>query len=41
MELLEVLDYNANLTGQILDKEQIYQLGLYLKEVAIFLINAK
>lgn len=41
MELLEVLDYNGNSTGQILDKEQIHQLGLYHKEVAIFLINDK
>ena len=41
MELLEVLDENGNLTGQVLDKRTIHQLGLYHKEVAIFLINDK
>ena len=39
MELMEILDSNGNPTGQILDKEQIHKLGLFHKEVAIFLIN--
>lgn len=41
MELLEVLDCEGNSTGEILDKKQIHKLGLYHKEVAIFLINNK
>jgi len=41
VELLEVLDFDGNSTGQVLDKKQIHKLGLYHKEVAIILINNK
>lgn len=41
MELLEVLDFEGNPTGEILDKKQIHKLGLYHKEVALILINNK
>ena len=41
MELIEVLNSEGNKTGKILDKNEIHRLGLYHKEVAIFLINDK
>lgn len=41
MELIEVLNSDGNSTGKILDKNEIHRLGLYHKEVAIFLINNK
>ena len=41
VELIEVLDSNGDLTGKILNKDEVHRLGLYHKEVAIILINDK
>ncbi len=41
MELLEVLDENGELTGDILDKNKIHKEGKYHKEVALVLLNNK
>lgn len=41
MELLEVLNENVELTGEILDKSIIHREGKYHKEVALILLNDK
>lgn len=39
MELLDVVDENNNLTGEVEDKEIIHKKGLWHREVAIWIMN--
>ena len=41
MELIEIVDKNGNLTGQIMDKEEAHDKNLLHNEVAVFIINDK
>ena len=39
MELLDVVDENNKLTGQIIDREIVHEKGLWHREVAVIIIN--
>lgn len=41
MELIEIVDEEGNLTGEVLDKEEAHNRNLLHNEVCVFLINDK
>ena len=41
MELIDIVDKNGNITGQIMDKEEAHDKNLLHNEIAVFIINDK
>ncbi len=41
MELIDIVDHNGNLTGEVLDKEEVHDRNLLHNEIAVFIINDK
>ena len=41
MELLDIVDEQGNLTGEVMDREKVHDLNLLHWEVAVFVINNK
>lgn len=39
MELLDIVDKDNNLTGEIVDREIVHETGLFHREVAVIIIN--
>lgn len=39
MELLDIVDKDNNLTGEIVDREIVHEKGLFHREVAVIIIN--
>jgi len=41
MELLDIVDENNNLTGEILEREIVHAQGLWHREVGVIVLNEK
>lgn len=41
MELLDIVDENGNLTGEVMEREKAHELNLLHWEISVFLINDK
>ena len=41
MELLDIVDENGNLTGEVMERDKVHELNLLHWEISVFLINDK
>lgn len=41
MELVDVLDENGNLTGKVMDKDEVHEKNFFHNEVTVFIMNDK
>lgn len=41
MELLDIIDENGNLTGEVMEREKVHDLNLLHWEISVFIINNK